>query len=372
MLRTEIRGLLGGASAKFAAELRCMHRDGDPVWVAANGALFSADGSDEHCMIMQLQDVTGRKRAEARLRHIAFHDGLTDLPNRSYFLAELARAVAVAARDPSQTFAVMFLDFDRFKTINDSLGHGAGDELLTASARRLRGCLRPADIIARLGGDEFAILVEGFHSEREVIELAERIQDVLCEPLCIAGAKVTTSASIGITTSALRYIAPEDVMRDADIAMYAAKGQGKARYALFERAAHVEVASQLWMEGELRRAIDNGQIAVAFQPIFDLRTRQLYGFEALARWHHPERGPMLPDRFIPLAEDTGLIVGLGNRVLELASAHLGQWRRTLPNADALRLHVNVSSVQLAQPGYALRTLQIIRNAGGRSSRSRWR
>ena len=257
----------------------------------------------------------------------------------------------------------MFLDFDRFKMINDSLGHGAGDELLTTAARRLRGCLRPADVVARLGGDEFAILVESFRSENEVVDLAERIQRVLREPMRLGGSEVTTSASIGITTSALRYVAPEDVMRDADIAMYAAKAQGKARYALFDSASHAQVSTQLWMEGELRRAIEDDRLSVDFQPIFDLRTKHLYGFEALARWPHAERGLIPPDQFIALAEETGLIVPLGNRVMEIACMHLAQWRRTLANADGLRVHVNVSPVQLAQRGYASRMLQIIKTAG---------
>jgi diguanylate cyclase (GGDEF)-like protein/PAS domain S-box-containing protein len=363
MLRAEIGALVDGGAAKFATELRCLHANGDPVWVASDAALFNAAESGERCLIMQLQDVSARKRAEARLHHIAYHDGLTNLPNRSYFLGELARAVAAATRDPAQSFAVMFLDFDRFKTINDSLGHGAGDELLVTSAQRLRGCLRPSDLIARLGGDEFAILVEGVHSDGEVVELAERVQRAVKEPLILAGTEVTTSASIGITTSALHYLAPEDVMRDADIAMYTAKAQGKARYAMFDRAAQVAVASQLWMEGELRRAIDSDQLTVEFQPIFDLRTRHLYGFEALARWPHPDRGLILPDQFIPLAEETGLIAALGNRILENACMHLARWRRTLPSASNLHLHVNVSPLQLAQPGFAMRTLQIIKTTG---------
>lgn len=359
MLRTEIGHLLSGAAGKFSAELRCVHGNGDAVWVASNGALFSAEGSGEHCLIMQMQDVTARKDAEARLQHIAYHDGLTNLPNRSYFLGELSRVVAAAVRDPNVRFAVMFLDFDRFKMINDSLGHRAGDELLTTVARRLRSCLRPTDLVARLGGDEFAILIESLRCESEAVDLAERIQRALAEPICLSGSEVTTSASIGITTSAFHYVAPEHVMRDADIAMYTAKSQGKARYAMFDSALHDEVSTQLWMEGSLRHAIDDNKLSVDFQPIFDLRTKNLYGFEALARWPHAERGLISPEQFIPVAEETGLIVPLGNRIMELACDHFSRWRRTLPKAEALRLHLNVSAVQLSQPGFAARFLQIV-------------
>jgi diguanylate cyclase (GGDEF)-like protein/PAS domain S-box-containing protein len=358
-LRTAIGELLQGRSPQFATELRCTPHGGTAVWVSSSGALFSADGAEGHCLIMQMQDITARKQAEARLQHIAFHDGLTNLPNRSFFLAELARAVAAAQRDSSQMFAVMFLDFDRFKTINDSLGHSAGDELLSVSAQRLRQCLRPTDVIARLGGDEFAILMEHIRSDDEVCDIADRIQRALSEPLWIGGAEVTTSASIGITTSAMHYSAPEDVMRDADIAMYAAKAEGKARYARFDRAAHVEASSQLWMEGELRRALDNDHLTVEYQPIFDLRTRELYGLEALARWIHPEHGMLMPDRFIPLAEKTGLIVPLGHQVLRKSCEHVAQWRRMQSRTSALCLHVNVSPVQLAEADFALRALQIM-------------
>jgi diguanylate cyclase (GGDEF)-like protein len=363
MLSAELGDLLRGDASTFSTELRCTHGNGSIVWVASNGALFSADGSGEHCLIMQMQDVTARKRVETKLHHIAYHDGLTNLPNRSYFFGELGRAVNAAKRDPQHTFAVLFLDFDRFKTINDSLGHGAGDELLKTATKRLKDCLRPADFIARMGGDEFAILIEGFHAEDEVVELAERIQRALREPMRLDGAIVTTSASIGITTSSFHYTAPENVMRDADIALYRAKGLGKARHAMFDSELHVEVSARLRMEGELRRAIEDEHLSVDFQPIFDLRTRRLYGFEALARWSHAERGAIVPDQFIPLAEETGLIVPLGERVLELACRNLALWRMDHPGARALNVHVNVSSVQLAQPDYAARTLDIIGEAG---------
>ncbi len=363
VLRTAIEGMLNGSTSQFALEARCLHGDRTDVWVTLNGSFFNAESSGERCLIVQMQDVTARKRAESRLHHIAYHDGLTHLPNRSHFLEQLGRVVAAAKRNDDARFAVMFLDFDRFKMVNDSLGHGAGDDLLVTVARRLQSCLRPTDLVARLGGDEFAILIENFRSDNEIVDLAERLQRVLRDPIRLCGSDVTTSASIGITTSAFHYDAPEQVMRDADIAMYKAKALGKARYALFDSALHDEISSQLWMEGELRRAVDNGHIAVDFQPIFDLRTRRLYGFEALARWPHPERGAILPGQFIPMAEETGLIVPLGNQVLQLACSNFARWQRSIPSARALRLHVNVSGVQLSQPGCAARMRQIIQSCG---------
>ncbi len=359
VLQAQVAGLLSGADSKFTAEVRCLHRHGIDVWVSTNGSFFSAGDSGERCLIVQMHDVTARRRAESRLQHIAYHDGLTNLPNRSHFLEQLTRAIVQAAGDPAAMFAVLFLDFDRFKVINDSLGHRAGDELLTTAARRLRECLRPTDLVARLGGDEFAILVEHVRSDAEVMELAERIQGVLRAPIHLGEAEVTTSASIGITTSAFRYETPEQAMRDADIAMYRAKSQGKAQYALFDSALHTEVSSQLWMEGELRRAIEGGVVDVDFQPIFDLRSRRLTGFEALARWPHAARGSIRPSEFIALAEETGLIVPLGDRVLERACGQHAQLQRNIPGIGMLDLHVNVSGMQLSRPGYASRVKQII-------------
>jgi diguanylate cyclase (GGDEF)-like protein/PAS domain S-box-containing protein len=361
-LRTDIERLLAGDATRISAEVRCPRGDGGAVWAALDAARFSAEGSEDHCLIVQVQDVTARKRVEDRLHHIAYHDGLTQLPNRSYFLRELSRAVTAAAIDSRARFAVMFLDFDRFKLINDSMGHGAGDKLLITAAMRLKACLRPTDLVARLGGDEFAILVENFNHDMEIVELAERVLRVVSEPMRISGSDVSTSASIGITTSEVGYAAPEQVMRDADIAMYRAKSEGKARYAFFDHALHSEVSSQLWMEKQLRQAILADAIRTDFQPIVDVRTRQLYGFEALARWTDSERGVITPSQFIPLAEETGLILPLGKRVLETACAQLSRWRRTQRCSGALRIHVNVSGVQLSQNGFASQVLDVIENA----------
>jgi diguanylate cyclase (GGDEF)-like protein/PAS domain S-box-containing protein len=363
VLHTKLVALLDGVGTGFTVELRCRHSQGLAVWVLLDGSFFNTGEAEARCLIIQVQDVTARRSAESRLQHIARHDDLTNIPNRGHFLEQLARAIATRKQQPQHRFAVLFLDFDRFKVINDSLGHGAGDELLVTLARRIQSLLRPPDVVARLGGDEFAILVENLHSDQDVIDLAERLQRALRQPIRLGTAEVSTSVSIGITTSAFSYDAPEDVMRDADIAMYRAKAQGKARYALFDSALHAEVSSQMWLEGELRRALDEEQLDLAYQPILDLRTRRVVGMEALCRWSHPARGAIAPDLFIRVAEETGLIVPLGNWVLDKACRQLRVWQQTVPGFAGISLNVNVSGVQLTQPGFAIHAQRVIADSG---------
>ena len=363
VLRTNLATLLDGMGTGFTIELRCRHAQGLAVWVLLDGSFFNTGEAEARCLIIQVQDVTARRSAETRLQHIARHDDLTNIPNRAHFLEQLARAIATRKQQPKHRFAVLFLDFDRFKVINDSLGHGAGDELLVTLARRIQSLLRGPDVVARLGGDEFAILVENLHSDQDVIDLAERLQRALRQPIRLGTAEVSTSVSIGITTSAFSYDGPEDVMRDADIAMYRAKAQGKARYALFDSALHAEVSSQMWLEGELRRALDEEQLELAYQPILDLRTRRVVGVEALCRWSHPARGAIAPDLFIRVAEETGLIVPLGNWVLDKACRQLRVWQQTVPGFAGITLNVNVSGVQLTQPGFAIHAQRVITESG---------
>jgi diguanylate cyclase (GGDEF)-like protein/PAS domain S-box-containing protein len=367
-LHEKIAQLAGGNDKTFLIELRCRHSAGVEIWVSLDASFFSGAASIARCLIVQMQDVTARRDAESRLHHIAYHDGLTNLPNRGYFLDQLSRAIATVKRHSERRFAVLYLDFDRFKLINDSLGHSAGDALLIGIARRLQAALRPSDVVARLGGDEFAILVEDLNADREVVQLADRLQGVLAEPLLAGGLEISTSVSIGITTSAFGYDTPEQVMRDADLAMYRAKVQGKAQYALFDSALHEDVTLSLWLEGELRRALMHDQLALAYQPIFELSSRRLTGFEVLARWNHPKRGEIPPERFIRVAEETGLIVSLGNWVLAKACRQFGTWQRGNPGCEALSLHVNVSGIQLAQPDFSVRVQHAIAAAGIEPSR----
>jgi diguanylate cyclase (GGDEF)-like protein/PAS domain S-box-containing protein len=337
----------------MAVELRCRHRRGREVWVALHCGFFADDAAADSCLIIQVQDITARRRAEGRLQHIAYHDNLTDLANRSRFNECLTQAIERCEADPRRQFAVMYLDFDRFKLINDSLGHGAGDEFLIKAARRIQEHVRPGDVVARLGGDEFAILVEPVLDEAHITALAERLQEVLRKPFSIGGTEIATSASIGITFSRLGYRTPEEVLRDADIAMYQAKGRGKARHAVFDAGLHAQVTTQLHLESDLRRALQGGAagLSLAYQPIFDLDAGEPVAFEALARWHHPERGPIDPGVFIPIAEESGLIAPLTDWVIDEACRQLKAWQRAHPRYADLRLHVNISGVGLAQSSF---------------------
>ncbi len=338
----------------FSLEVRCRDASKVEVWVSMHGSIFTEARSTTPCLILQMHDISARRRAEAGLHHIAFHDSLTGLPNRRRFGDLLAQAVEATLTDARHGFAVMFIDFDRFKLINDSLGHAAGDDLLIGVSQRLRDAVRPDDVVARLGGDEFAVLLHRIEHEASVIAMAERLLKILRLPLEVAGIELTTSASIGITTSVIGYDKPADVLRDADIAMYRAKDAGKDRYALFDEALHTEVTRRVQLEGDLRRAIAEGQLALAYQPIYELRGERLIGFEALARWSHPELGAIGPDVFIPIAEETGLIVPLTDFVLRTACADLKLWQQSDPAFAGLTMNVNVSGKDIAQSGLVAR------------------
>jgi diguanylate cyclase (GGDEF)-like protein/PAS domain S-box-containing protein len=357
-LSAELESLLTGSTATCSLELRCTRPDRGVVTVALHAAFFSATDDSAPCLIFQVQDITARRIAEGRLQHIAHHDDLTDLPNRAYFFEQLGGAIKTARKDPKFGFAVLFLDCDRFKTVNDSLGHRAGDELLVVLGKRIAAQLRPSDVIARLGGDEFAILARNMREE-DAIVLATRLQGVVSEPVHIRSAELSTSVSIGITMGGPQYASPEDIMRDADIAMYRAKAQGRAQYAMFDTALHAEVSSQLWLESALRRAIEQEQLYLAYQPIFDLRTRQIQAVEALCRWVHAERGAVPPDQFIRVAEESGLIVRLGDWAMEQACRQLAAWQKSVPTAAHLQVHVNVSGAQLLQHDFVERMLDIV-------------
>jgi diguanylate cyclase (GGDEF)-like protein len=257
----------------------------------------------------------------------------------------------------------MFLDFDRFKLINDSLGHAIGDEFLVAVAQRIQHHVRPHDVVARLGGDEFAILAEDMDDEHYAVALAERLLEVLRQPLQIGGHDIVTSASIGITFSGSHYAAPAEMLRDADTAMYKAKTAGKARYALFDAELHTEVVHRMQLEGELRRALAEKKLSVAYQPLFDLTTGHITGFEALARWQHAELGTISPVTFIPVAEDAGLMWPLTDFVLRTACRQLREWQSRDPRFCDLSMHVNVSGADIAHPSLVSRVNTAIVEAG---------
>jgi diguanylate cyclase (GGDEF)-like protein len=296
-----------------------------------------------------VSDLSVKRQTQEHLLYSTLHDALTGLPNRSLFTERLRHAMRRAARHPDDLFAVLFLDLDRFKEVNDNLGHFAGDELLRAVARRLEACIRPEDTVARLSGDEFAILLESITETSDAGRVAQRIEEALSFPINLAGADVTTSASMGIVTSSMSHDQPEQLLRSADMAMYRAKAAGRARYEMFDRAMHTDALERLQLETDLRRAVELGEFTLHYQPLVSLRTGRITGLEALVRWEHPERGLVHPADFIPVAEETGLIVPIGRWVLVEACTQIRQWQKSHPRSEPLTIGVNLSVKQFSQP-----------------------
>ena len=309
------------------------------------------------------RDITERRRAEERLLHDAFHDSLTKLPNRALFLDHLKLAVNHCRRRKSYLFAVLFIDLDRFKVINDSLGHMVGDEFLITVARRLETCLRDGDTIARLGGDEFTILLDGIKDYGDAQRVAERVQEVLGEPFHLAGHELFITASVGIKYSGEGDEQPEDLLRDADTAMYCAKTLGKAQYQVFDAKMHTRALTLLQIESDLRRAVEREEFHVNYQPIVSLESGRISGFEALVRWHHPERGVILPSEFVSVAEETGLIMQIDRSVLRQACLQMRKWQDTLPSTKRMKISVNLSCKQFMQPLLIEQVMEILQETG---------
>jgi len=295
-----------------------------------------------------IHDITERKRVQERLLHDALHDALTGLPNRTLLLDRLSFALE-RTRRRNERFAVLFLDLDRFKVVNDSLGHLLGDELLVGVTRRLSSCLRPGDTVARLGGDEFTILLGDVGTAADAERVAERIHASLASPFDLASQEVFVSVSIGIALSSDEYRAPEEMLRDADLAMYRAKSAGRARHRVFDASMHHLAVETLQLETDLRRAVERREFALHYQPYVSLDGGEVAGYEALLRWHHPERGLLLPGAFISAAEETGLIVAIGRWALMEACEQLRQWRAGFPAAAGLPVSVNLSAAQFRNP-----------------------
>ncbi|HYG08426.1 MAG TPA: EAL domain-containing protein, partial [Pyrinomonadaceae bacterium] len=306
---------------------------------------------------------TELSESKEHFRHAAYHDSLTGLPNRLLFTDHLRLAIERTRRDANYGFAVLFLDADRFKNINDSLGHTYGDQLLTEIAHRLEACTRQLDTVARFGGDEFALLLDGIGAPEDAVRVAQKIQEELLVPFDLNGHEAFTSASIGIALSGAGYNHPEDVLRDADTAMYRAKDSGKARHEVFDRAMHTRAVKMLRLENDLRRALERQEFRVHYQPILTLKTGELAGFEALVRWERPDRGLVSPADFIPLAEETGMIVPLGLWVLEESCNQLREWQQASPANRALTMSVNLSGKQLTQMDVAEQVQDVLTRTG---------
>jgi len=360
-LDTALASHLAGLTPHLESEHRVLHKDGRYRFMLCRGlALRDPDGRAVR-MAGSLVDITERKLSEQQLLHDAFHDALTGLPNRALYMDRLEHSLARATRNLEHRVAVLFLDLDRFKLINDSLGHLMGDLLLIETARRLEHCLRPEDTVARLGGDEFAIVLEGISAMGDAVRIAERIEHQLKKPVALEGHEVFASLSIGIALSGPGGGKAQDLVRDADTAMFRSKALGTGKLVVFDPAMHVNVLSRLHIETQLRHAIEREELSLHFQPIVHLASGRLAEMEALARWHEDDGGS--PSEFIPVAEETGLILPLGHWVLSQACRKMADWRRRLPGRQDLSVSVNLSNKQFSEPDLIARIDAILAETG---------
>ncbi len=367
VLKAAEKARLSGQGERM--EYRIRHKDGSWRTLESTASpIRNAKGQTDKLVIVN-RDITERKRAEEMLAHNAFHDGLTNLPNRALFLDRLQQALTLSKRHPNYKFAVLLIDVDEFKIINDSLGHAAGDDLLIQIGQRLKESVRRADTVsrprtsdvpdrpanddtlARLGGDEFTILLDDIRDPIEAVRVAERMQAELATPFVVNQQQIVISASIGIAASTSPHTHAEDLLRDADIAMYRAKRAGKACCEVSDTAMHENAVKRLQLETDLRKALDQGEFRVYYQPIVSLQTGKITGFEALTRWQRPE-GILPPIAFIAVAEETGLIIPMNRQLLREACQHLRSWQSEFPSDPPLTMSVNMTSREFAQPDLA--------------------
>jgi len=362
-LKTNIAAHIKGLSAHFECEYRIQHSNGSYRWMLSRG--MAVIGSDKTALRLagSQTDVTLRKQAEIKLLHDALHDSLTELPNRALFIDRLNHVIERSKRDSRHIYAVIFLDLDRFKDVNDSLGHLTGDQLLVATAHLLQSILRPMDTVARLGGDEFVILLEDIRDVSDVTRVADRIQKKLMMAALLPNHTIFMSASMGIVLSTTGYDRPEDILRDADTAMYRAKENGRTRFEIFDSAMRDQIMLRLELESALRLAIEREELDVYYQPVVDVKTGRTVWFEALVRWEHSDRGILLPGEFIPLADETGLIIDLDRLVMRKASRQLVDWQAQFPNDPPLGVSVNISGKHISQPDFVEYIVQILQDTG---------
>ncbi|HEY7191887.1 MAG TPA: EAL domain-containing protein [Vicinamibacterales bacterium] len=359
-LREALEAHVSGKTDHFQLEHRIRHENGTYRRFLCRAV--AVRGSDRPRIAGSLTDITERAKEQEQLRSAGFRDPLTGLINRNVFVEGLGRRLEEFKRKRGDRFAVLYLDLDRFKVVNDSLGHLVGDELLIAVSRRLESCLRPSDALARLGGDEFAILLNGLGDEQQANVIAFRIQESLSAPFSIGGREVFTSASIGIAPGLVEYTNPEEIMRDADTAMYHAKQRGKARHELFDADMHARTRDRLGLENDLRHAVSNNDFEVQYQPIVSLATSTCVGFESLVRWSRNGEA-ISPATFIPIAEELGLIEALGSWIMEEACHTFADWQRRFPTSGLNWITINVSSRQLMQQNFMRIVEQVVQRSG---------
>jgi diguanylate cyclase (GGDEF)-like protein/PAS domain S-box-containing protein len=353
---------ISGNSVHFENEHRLLHKNGMYRWMQVRGLAVRNNTGKAHRIVGSMTDITERKEAEQQLIFDALHDALTGLPNRLLFMDRLRHSIDHENRNTNYLFAVLFMDIDRFKVLNDSMGHAIGDEMLISVSQRLEECLRLGDTVARFGGDEFAILLEDLKNEREALYITQRIIEKFTMPFLLQGQEIYTSASIGIVFSSTGYGKPEHLIRNADIAMYHAKTNKNSVYKVFNNEMYSEAVARLEMETDLRAAVKQRDFKLLYQPIVSVTTGKIIGLEALIRWNHPIHGSIIPNRFIPVAEDTGLIVDLGEWVIEEACQELRLLHNQFPFNNPLTISVNISSKQLF-PSLVTQIKRILQDTG---------
>ncbi|MDO8413363.1 MAG: EAL domain-containing protein, partial [Gallionellaceae bacterium] len=359
-VKTAIAAHIEGKSADLEVKHRMLHKDGSWCWVLSRGMAIRDSNNIAYRMAGSQADITDRELALEKLKHDALHDTLTGLPNRALFMDRLNHAIKYTKRSPNYLYAVLFIDLDRFKVINDSLGHMIGDKLLINIARKMESCLRPEDTLARLGGDEFTILLEDIKDTKDASIVAERIHKTLAQPFSLDGHEIVCNVSIGI---ALKdnddNKRPEDMLIHADMAMYRAKMLGRGRYEVFNKTMRTFTFDILTLEQDLRRALQNNEMFLQYQPLISLQDGAIIGAEALIRWQHPRQGAIQPLDFISLAEETGLIVNIGEWVLQTACSQMKTWEQA--GYANLAMAVNVSAIQFQHKDFISQIKAVLQN-----------
>ena len=362
-VRASIDAYLEGTTSNFEIEYRIRHFSDNYLWMMAKGlAIRTSDGRATRFAGSQT-DVSERKSNEEQMIHDAPHDTLTSIPNRTLLLDRIRQSLVRRKRYPKTSFAIIFIDLDRFRLVNESLGHIHGDELLQLISARLKETIPISDTVARLGGDEFSILLQDINSVRDVEVIAKDIQNLFSKPFFLGDREVFASASMGIAHSDNDYKTPEEILRDAELAMYRAKREGKSQSIVFQPQFRQSSLSPIDLDTDLRRALDRDEMELHYQPIISMRDRTISGFEALLRWSHRSRGVISPNEFIPLAEETGLIYDLGQWVLGKACKQIAAWNKSKKKEDQLEISINLSSRQFSDPNLVEGIVENIEKSG---------